>query len=58
MVDLKMVSDRMGVTVCGKQVPVGTAVEYCGHVPGGMVQVRLEDGKMVVMHPHCFKELR
>ncbi len=54
---MKMTTDRLGVTEKGRKVPVGTTVEYLGHVPGGMVAVRFEDGTEDVMHPMCFKQL-
>lgn len=40
------------------RVEVGTEVEYRGHVMGGMVRVRFDDGSTAIMHPHCFEELR
>ena len=55
---MQMTSDKPGKTEKGRDVPAGTTVEYCGHVPGGMVLVRFPDGKAEVMHPHCFPELR
>jgi hypothetical protein len=58
VIDLKMISDHPGKTESGKSIPVGTTVEYLGHVAGGMVRVRLPDGAVEVMHPHCFKKLR
>jgi hypothetical protein len=58
MVDLKMTSDREGVTESGKSVPTGTDVEYIAHVYGGMVKVKLPDGSIDVMHPYCFAQLR
>lgn len=54
----EMTSDRDGETESGKKVPAGTKVEYCGHVIGGMVRVKLPDGSKEVMHPHCFPDLR
>lgn len=56
-VDLSMKVVRAGVTDTGTPVPIGTVVEYCGHIPGGMVRVRFDDGKKAIMHPACFKEL-
>lgn len=56
--DLEMTTDRAGVTETGKEVPVGTSVIYVAHVPGGMVKVRLADGSVEVLHPHCFPTLR
>lgn len=55
---LEMTSDRDGKTESGRLVSAGTEVEYCGHVIGGMVAVRLPDGSDHVMHPHCFPQLR
>ncbi len=54
----EMKVDRTGMTEDGRPVPVGTLVVYLGHLPGGIVSVRLPDGTEVVMHPACFKELR
>lgn len=48
---------RAGALDTGVTVPVGTEVEYCGHVPGGMVRVTLPDGASGIMHPGCFAEL-
>lgn len=55
---LTMTSDREGQTESGKRVPIGTTVEYLGHLPGAAIKVRLPDGSKDVMHPHCFPELR
>lgn len=55
---MKMRTAYAGETEGGKSVPVGTEVEYLGHVPGGMVRVRRDDGSEEIMHPHCFAELR
>lgn len=54
---LNMRVSRVGEDEGGKTVSVGTVVEYQGHVPGGMVRVRLPDGKLAFMHPACFDEL-
>ena len=35
----------------------GMVVEYCGHIPGGNVAIKI-DGKSDEAHPFCFKELR
>jgi hypothetical protein len=43
--------DEQGRVVTGQ-------VEYCGHVFGGMVKVRLPSGEKVVVHPQSIKELR
>lgn len=56
--EMKMTSDKDGVTETGRRVEVGTEVEYLCHVVGGMVRVRLPDGTEDVMHPRCFKVLR
>lgn len=58
MTDLGMTSDRRGYTETGRCVEIGTTVEYCGHVVGGMIRVRFADGTEDVMHPHCFEQLR
>ncbi len=55
---MKMTTDHAGETDGGKTIPVNTTVEYLGHVPGGMVLVRFQDGTTGVMHPACFAELR
>jgi hypothetical protein len=48
----------MNLRTMNLSMTTGTTVEYRGHVPGGMVRVRLPDGSEEVMHPHCFPELR
>ena len=35
----------------------GTVGSYLGHVPGGMVRIRLSDGRERVIHPGTTKEL-
>lgn len=55
---MEMVSDMEGVTESGKPVHIGTRCAYEGHVPGGMVRVRLPDGAVEVVHPHIFALLR
>ena len=45
-----------GVTENGFRLTVGMVVEYGGHVPGGMVRVKLPDGTLDVAHPGCFAE--
>lgn len=57
-VDLSMRVTRAGETDKGVVVLVGTVVEYLGHVGGGAVRVRFEDGTEAIMHPACFDELR
>lgn len=44
------------LTDSGGEIPVGTIVEYLGHVLGGMVRVRWE-GRNVIIHPGATKEL-
>lgn len=39
------------------EIPIGTVVEYLGHVPGGMVRIRW-NGEESIIHPHATKELR
>lgn len=56
--DLTMKSDRLGKTESGVEVPIGTVVEYMGHVSGGAVRVRLPSGSEEVMSPLCFAQLR
>lgn len=41
----------------GVTIPVGTSVEYLGHVVGGMVKVRW-NGEESIIHPHATRELR
>lgn len=55
---MKMRVAHAGETDTGRKVEVGTEVEYRGHVRGGMVRVRFDDGSTAIMHPHCFEELR
>jgi hypothetical protein len=38
-------------------LPRGTVCRYVCHVPGGMVRVRLQDGRERVIHPGTTKEL-
>jgi hypothetical protein len=62
-IDLSMTSDRDGLTDTGERVPAGTTVLYEGHVPAGMVRIRLPNGsgsweRLAVMHPQCFPQLR
>lgn len=54
---LSMKVARPGETDKGIAVPVGTVVQYCGHVVGGMVKVRFDNGDEAIMHPACFDEL-
>lgn len=55
---MNMTSDYKGETETGKTIPAGTTVTYIGHVIGGMVKVRLQDGSEEIMHPNCFPTLR
>jgi hypothetical protein len=59
----EMTVDYPGETEHGEIIPVGTVVQYLGHVPGGMVLVKILEGipspdAIRIMHPHCFKNLR
>ena len=57
--DQSMISDRDGtIEGTGEVVPANSVVAYLGHVVGGMVSVQLADRRRVVMHPHCFPNLR
>ena len=55
---LDLTSDHNGKTESGKIIPTGTTVEYCGHVPGGAIKVKLSDGSEEIMSANCFSELR
>lgn len=55
---MEMTTDRLGVTEAGVTIPIGTKCIYEGHVPGGMVRVRLPDGSSDVVRPHIFSTLR
>ena len=55
---MNMTTDKECVAESGKAVPVGTVCVYEGHVPGGMVRVRLPDGSVDIVHPHAFAQLR
>lgn len=56
---LNMMADRDGLNQAGEKVLVaGDTVEYCAHVVGGMVQVKLADGRIEIVHPCCFPQLR
>jgi len=41
----------------GEEIPIGTVVEYLGHVPGGMVKIRW-NGEESIINPLATKELR
>jgi hypothetical protein len=43
--------------IAGVTIPAGTVVEYLGHVPGGMVQVKW-NGDKTIIHPETTKELK
>ncbi len=36
----------------GPKLPIGTKMEYLGHVAGGIVKARY-DGQVIVVHPGC-----
>lgn len=57
-INMKMKSDQSGITEGGREVPVGTEVEYVCHEGWGVVRVRFEDGTEDVMSPWCFAQLR
>ncbi len=38
-------------------LPVGSVVEYLGHLPGGMIRVRDDRGECTI-HPMATEELR
>lgn len=44
-------------TDSGDTIPAGSVVEYLGHIPGGMIQVRW-NGVIYVIHPLTCEELR
>lgn len=47
-----------GKTENNASLEPGMVVDYLGHVPGGDVSIRRNDGKKDIAHPMCFKELR
>jgi hypothetical protein len=47
-----------GETELGTILNIGDKVEYLGHIPGGMVKIKLPHGETDIAHPGCFKELR
>jgi hypothetical protein len=57
-VDMSVVNDRVGALDTGGVIPVGTQCEYLGHLPGGLVKVRLPDGREVRVSPTIFPRLR
>jgi hypothetical protein len=59
-IDLSMTADRDCADEDGHSllIKAGDLVEYRGHVVGGMVRVRHTDGTEVIVHPHCFAQLR
>ena len=55
---LTLTVEHKGETELGTILNVGTVVEYLGHIPGGMVKIKLPHGETDIAHPACFKELR
>ena len=55
---IAMIADKPGQARTGRELSVGTTVEYLGHVPGGMVRVRFPDDTYEIVHPGCFAEFR
>lgn len=58
MLNMTLTCDTAGTGDRGFTIAPGDKVEYIAHVPGGMVRVRLRDGRVDVFHPHCFPILR
>ena len=55
---LTLTADNKGKSGKGWFISPGKKFEYLGHVPGGMVKIRLPDGTEDIAHPGCFKELK
>jgi len=55
---MKLTVSRNGITEKGRELPVGYAVFYIGHIIGGMVKIKFGDGSIDVAHPACFRELK
>jgi len=47
-----------GITENKAELTKGMTVEYLGHLPGGNVAIRMQDGTKDKAHHLCFKELR
>lgn len=54
----KLLVTAVGVTENEVRLEIGQEVDYLGHIPGGMVKIKLPDGTEDVAHPGCFKELQ
>lgn len=54
---LKLNVVHEGITDKGDKLTPGMQVAYLGHLVGGNVKIKLEDGKEAVANPNCFKEL-
>ena len=57
-VNMKLNVVSAGITEKEAILKVGDVVEYMGHVPGGMVKIKLAGGVEDIAHPACFAELR
>lgn len=55
---MEMTSDKPGGSEKGTKIPIGTKCTYEGHVPGGMVKIKLSSGEIEIVHPAIFPELR
>jgi hypothetical protein len=55
---LVMLADKEGKTERGFKICQGDNVRYLGHVPGGMVKIRFDDGVEDICHPALFPRLR
>lgn len=49
---------RRGLTEMNIPLAPGDVVTYLAHVPGGMVKIKLPDGRIDIAHPACFTELQ
>jgi hypothetical protein len=56
-VSVTLTIDRRCQNDKGVEIPIGTVVEYCCHVVGGMVRIRW-NGEESIIHPLATKELR
>lgn len=55
---LSLTVEYKGETEKGLPLAIGDTVEYLGHIPGGMVNIKMSNGEKDIAHPLCFKELR
>ena len=55
---LTLTVSHKGETELKAELTPGMIVDYLGHLPGGNVAIRRQDGIEDKAHPLCFKELR